>query len=86
MNEKKGAISKLSFNFAVKVITVYKYLIRNKKECDESIYWLDLLLKTNFIDSSRYTELNSDANALLKMIRSAIITTKSTYLKKTHHP
>ena len=126
MNERKGAIQNLSFDFAIKVITIYKYLTQDKKEyvlskqllrsgtavgalvreaqnaeskadfvhklgisqkeCDESIYWLDLLLETDFIDTPKYLELKTDAETLLKMIKSAIITTKTTYLKKSKNP
>jgi four helix bundle protein len=47
-----------------------------QKECDESIYWLELLTTTNYLNQKEYESLNSDALELLKMIRSAIITSK----------
>lgn len=47
-----------------------------QKECDETIYWLELLKETDYINQSEFDLLNQNAIELLKMIRSAIITTK----------
>lgn len=117
MSERKGAILKQSFGFAVRVVNLYKYLVADKKEfvlskqllrsgtavgalvreaqnaeskadfihklgiaqkeCDESIYWLELLVETDFLKREEYESIKADAEALLKMIRSAIITTKN---------
>ncbi|MBU1012235.1 MAG: four helix bundle protein [Bacteroidetes bacterium] len=117
MSEKKGAIIKQSFEFAITIINLYKSLINDKKEfvmskqllrsgtavgalareaqnaeskadfihklaiaqkeCDESIYWLELLKETGFIGTNEFDEINTNASALLKMIRSAIMTTKA---------
>ena len=119
MSEKKGAIVKKSFAFAVRTVGLYKYLTKEKKEyimskqllrsgtavgalvreaqnaeskadfihklgiaqkeCDESIYWLELLLETAFLNKKEFTDISDDANSLLEMLRSAIITTKSTH-------
>ncbi len=48
-----------------------------QKECDESLYWLELLRKTNYITEDEYYSLSCDADELLKMIRSSILTSKS---------
>lgn len=117
MSEKKGAILRQSFGFAVRVVNLYKYLVVERKEfvlskqllrsgtavgalvreaqnaeskadfihklgiaqkeCDESIYWLELLVETDFLKREEYESIKADAEALLKMIRSAIITTKN---------
>ena len=47
-----------------------------QKECDESIYWMELLNKTDYLTNIQFESMFTDANELLKMIRSAIITTK----------
>ncbi|MFH0892872.1 MAG: four helix bundle protein [Bacteroidota bacterium] len=47
-----------------------------QKECDETIYWLELLKETEYLKSEEFEMLFFKANELLKMIRSAIITTK----------
>ncbi len=54
----------------------------SQKECDESLYWLELLHQSKFIKTSLFNELHSKAESLLKMLRSAILTTK----QKTHNP
>ena len=48
----------------------------SQKECDESIYWLELPTATDYLNQKEFESLNSDALELLKMIRSAIITSK----------
>ncbi|PKK92893.1 MAG: four helix bundle protein [Tenericutes bacterium HGW-Tenericutes-6] len=117
MNERKGAILRQSFGFAVRIVNLYKYLVAEKrefvlskqllrsgtavgalvreaqnaeskadfihklgiaqKECDESIYWLELLVETAFLKTEEFESIKSYAEGLLKMIRSAIITTKN---------
>ena len=47
-----------------------------QKECAESQYWLDLLKATNYMSRESHQRLYSKSGSLLKMIRSAIITTK----------
>lgn len=52
-----------------------------QKECDESLYWLELLRETEYLTSEEFESISSDASELLKIIRSAILTTK----KSTHN-
>jgi four helix bundle protein len=47
-----------------------------QKECDETIYWLELLKETEFINDKEFESINNEANELLKMIRSAILSSK----------
>jgi four helix bundle protein len=47
-----------------------------QKECDECLYWLELLKETNYIDEKEFISMSNDGNELLKIIRSIIITTK----------
>jgi four helix bundle protein len=46
------------------------------KEANESKYWLDLLLATDFISAKMYDSLNSDCEELLKMLIASVKTTK----------
>ena len=48
-----------------------------QKECDETLYWLELLYESEYIDNSQFNLNHSAAEELLKMLRSAIITTKN---------
>jgi four helix bundle protein len=115
---KKSVLGEKSFAFAVRMVRLYKYLVRTKKEfvlskqlvrsgtsiganvrealnaqskadflhklaivqkeAAESIYWIDLLHATQFINDLEYNSLHKDAEALLKIVRSIILTTKST--------
>lgn len=47
-----------------------------QKESDETVYWLELLKETEYINDKEFESINNEANELLKMIRSAIITSK----------
>ena len=47
-----------------------------QKECDESIYWIELLKETDFLTEREFDSMNKEAIELLKMLRSAIITSK----------
>jgi len=113
---KKIVLKEKSFEFAVRVTKLYKYILETKhenvlskqllrsgtavgaliresqnaeskadfihklsiaqKECDETIYWLELLKETDFITKREFESIHKDANSLLKMLKSAIITTK----------
>ena len=48
----------------------------SQKECDETIYWLELLKETEYLNEKEFESINQEANELLKMLRSAIITSK----------
>ncbi len=78
-----GALIREAQNAESKADFIHKLGIA-QKECDETIYWLDLLYHSEFLEESHYYEINNDANILLKMIRSAILTTKAKYI--THNP
>lgn len=52
-----------------------------QKECDETIYWLELLKDTSYIDQEEFEQTNFKATELLKMIRSSILTMK----QKSHN-
>jgi len=48
----------------------------SQKEANETIYWLELLQKTEYITQTEYESINTDAVELLKMITSTIKTMK----------
>jgi four helix bundle protein len=47
-----------------------------QKECDETLYWLELLKETEFLDEQTFLELSDQASQILRMIRSTILTIK----------
>lgn len=48
-----------------------------QKECDETIYWLELLKETKYINISEFENSESEATELPKIIKSIIIATKN---------
>ena len=48
-----------------------------QKEINESIYWIDLLKETGYLNKDEYEGLNKDAIEIIKMITSIIKTTKA---------
>ena len=47
------------------------------KEANETGYWLELLLKTNYIDNTRYSELNDSCSQIRVMLIKSINTAKA---------
>lgn len=49
----------------------------SQKETDEVLYWLELLHQSEYLSDDEFNAAYFEANELLKMLRSAIITTKN---------
>lgn len=79
-----GALIRESQNAESKADFIHKLGIA-QKECDETLYWLDLLFHSQYLDERKYTEIHENAVTLLKMLRSAILTTKERYTNKQPH-
>ncbi|MEZ4776585.1 MAG: four helix bundle protein [Bacteroidia bacterium] len=47
-----------------------------QKECNEVLYWLELLNATDFLDQDLFDSLHDDATELIKIITSIIKSTK----------
>lgn len=71
-----GANIREALNAQSKLDFIHKLSI-SQKECDETIYWLELLFATDYISKDEFKNLNNKALEILKIIRSIIITTKS---------
>ena len=65
--EAQQAESKLDF--------VHKLAIA-LKEANETLYWLILLHRTQYLDDSQYQSIHTDAIALVKLLTTIIKTTK----------
>lgn len=72
IRESENAESKLDF--------IHKLSIA-QKECDETMYWLDILSATDYLNFDEHEKISDEANSLLKIIRSIILSTKQN-LKK----
>jgi len=113
----KDSIIKIkSFDFAVRIVNLFKYLKSKKefilskqilrsgtsiganvrealnaeskpdfihklsiaqKECDETLYWLELLFRSNILTENEYNSINNECTELLKIIKSIILTSKN---------
>lgn len=47
-----------------------------QKECNETLYWLELLCKSDYLDQNGYNSISQDAGELYKLITSSIKTAK----------
>ena len=47
-----------------------------RKECDETIYWLELLKETNYIEMGKFLIPFDEADQILKITKSTILTIK----------
>ena len=54
---------------------VYKLAIA-QKECNETLYWLELLKETEYIDDKLFNSLYADAEEIMRMLTASIITVK----------
>ena len=70
-----GALIREAQNAESKADFVHKLAI-SQKECNETIYWIELLNATDYLKESDYYLLNEGACELLRILRSSILTTK----------
>lgn len=77
-----GANTREALNAESKADFIHKLAIA-QKECDETIYWLELLKASSYISSTEFDSYNSKATEILKILRSIILTTKQNLI--THN-
>lgn len=70
-----GALVREAQNAESKADFIHKLGIA-QKECDETIYWLELLKETEYISKNEFDSLNDDSTQILKIIKSSILTVK----------
>lgn len=47
-----------------------------EEECDEAIYWLEMLVETDLVKEEKLADLVKEANELLAIVVTSIITSK----------
>ena len=117
---KENVLKKKSFDFALRIIKLYKYLREEKKEIimskqlmrsgtsigamiresefaeskndfihkisiaqkeiNESLYWLELLNDSEYLNVQQFESINNDAVELIKLITSSIKTAKKSII------
>jgi four helix bundle protein len=70
-----GALVREAGNAESRADFIHKLGI-SQKECDETIYWLELLKEADYITHTEFNNLSQQATELLKIIRSSILTAK----------
>lgn len=68
IRESEYAESKADFNHKIAIA---------QKEINETIYWLELLFATNYLNKEQFESINADAIEIIKLITSIIKTSKS---------
>lgn len=70
-----GANVREAINAQSKADFIHKLSI-SQKECDETMYWLELLKESNYISDEDFNSIYPHCKEVLKIIRSIIITSK----------
>lgn len=70
-----GALIREAQNAESKKDFIHKLAIA-QKECDETIYWIELLLASDYLDTTHAVMIQTQAEEMLRLLRSAILTTK----------
>jgi len=73
-----GANVREAVNAQSKADFIHKLSIA-QKECDESMYWLELLLETKYISEQDFKIIHQPTQEVLRIIRSIIITSNKTH-------
>ncbi len=73
VRESQNAESKMDF--------IHKLSIA-QKEGDESLYWLELLFQSNYINQQEFEIYMKEGEEILKILRSVILTTKQNLGRK----
>lgn len=70
-----GALIREAQNGESKMDFIHKLAI-SQKETDETIYWLELLKTTEYLNEAEFDSMKNNAEEILRMIKSSILTTK----------
>jgi four helix bundle protein len=75
VREAEHAESKVDFKHKLSIA---------QKEINETIYWLELLNKTNYLIEKQFESINRDAIEIIKILTSIIKSTKSNITQNLH--
>ena len=76
-----GANTREAINAESKADFIHKLGIV-QKEADESCFWIELLYRTDYISEKEYKSIYHDANEILKITKSIIISSKKNEVRK----
>ena len=75
-----GALHREAISAESDLDFVHKLAIA-QKECNETLYWLELLYASEYIDKDLYDSLYADAEEVMRMLTASIRTMK----QRLHH-
>lgn len=70
-----GAMVREAINAESNADFIHKMSIA-QKEIGETLYWLELLFRTDFLNEIEYKSVKNDADEVMKIVRSCILTLK----------
>ena len=70
-----GAMVREAINAESNADFIHKMSIP-QKEIGETLYWLELLFRTDFLNEIEYKSVKTDADEVMKIVRSCILTLK----------
>jgi len=70
-----GANIREAINGQSKADFIHKLSI-SQKECDETMYWLELLYATDYISDEEFKDIYPDCDEVYRITKSIILTTK----------
>ena len=71
-----GALQREAMHAESQADFIHKFAIA-QKECNETLFWLELLYKTDYLTSDEYFSIIADAKLLMGIIPRSIKTAKS---------
>jgi four helix bundle protein len=74
-NYRAAARARSHADFAAKLRSV-------EEECDESLYWMEMIVELQLVTEARLSKLITEANELLAIIVASIKTARSTRCKR----
>ncbi|MGX7667969.1 four helix bundle protein [Flavobacterium pedocola] len=74
-----GANVREAVNAQSKADFIHKLSI-SQKECDETLYWLELMKATEYLSYDEFVNIHTQTSEVLKIIRSIIMTTKKSLI------
>ncbi len=72
----KGPLWHKSVLFALRIVKLAKFLQGEKKEANETDYWLDLLHQSDYLTQDSYASIHPDIQELIKLLVSIVKTSK----------
>jgi hypothetical protein len=75
-------IRERTFDFAIRIVRLCRYLDRKPGSARETLYWLRLVGATETIDAARIQPLQSEAEQLRNILGAIVVSAKQNLVKR----